>query len=427
MSNQKLIEAVNTVDECDGSRTQAADLLGIPRTTLVSRLKRAEQTLGLTPISDAADSSESTQWHEHEDAATLVVTTKQRIRTVEDALDHGEVDQDMWEPQSFDLTSHEQAQKHDDGGTVVVRLWNVKVKLRRRAPDHPMRVKQEVMDTLKLYAPKIRKPPWSRRKSMGEIMVEISVPDIHFGKLADAEETGTDYNLEIASRLYDKAYDHLLSEAAKMYDVGVVLNVPSNDIMHYSGSRYTTTSGTRQDSCAVWQRTYRCAREAAVRGTLKCREVAPVKCVTHTDNHAQDESFYLGDALWCYFNNDEHVDVDASMAPYKFVRHGACLIGFGHGHMAKYPELQAIMAKMRPEDFAQCTTKEYHLGHLHKEMLIDSWGDLVYRRIGSLSGTDSWHMNMGYCGRKSAQAFIWSPDGLEGTLYFTPSPEDYRA
>lgn len=426
---QKWTEAVETVTECGGSPTKAARRLGIPRGTLYSRLRQAKERLGLEPTDAEGEAiaSEKSSLRVTGDIASLVVTTRRRIRTIEDALDYAEVDRDMWEVHTFDITSHEQAQKSDDGDPIVIRLWNVKARLKRRSIDHPLRVKDDVMRMLTQYSPKIPAPKWARRKNRGEIMVEISVPDIHFGKLADAEETGEDYNLDIASRLYDKAYDHLLGEAAKAYDIGLVLNVPSNDIMHYSGSRYTTTAGIRQDSCAVWQRTYRTAREAMVRGTLKCRDVAPVKSICHSDNHAQDESFYLGDALWCYFNNDKHVEVDAGMAPYKFHRHGNCLIGLGHGHQAKYPELQSIMAKMRPRDFAECSVKEYHMGHLHKEMMIDSWGDLVLRRIGSLSATDAWHMGMGYCGRKSAQAFIWSREGLEATIYFTPSPEDYQA
>jgi transposase-like protein len=426
MKDPAILEAVNAVEECGGNKQAAARMLGIARSTLRGRIRRAEAE-GVFAKPEMPKQQEGKQWAESDDSASLVLTTTQRIRTVEEALLFAEVDQDVWEPQSFQVTSHEQGQKDDDGNPTIIRLWNVKVKLRRRADNHPLRVKTEVMDMLVSYAPKIPSPSWKRSKKRGQLMLEIACPDIHMGKLADAEETGHDYNLEIARNLYLKAHSHILNEASSKYDIGQILNIPANDIMHFAGSRYSTTRGTRQDTSGTWQRVYRTARETACDGVMLCRNVAPVKVISHPDNHANDEAFYIGDALWCYFNRDKHVEVDHLSAPYKFHRHGNCLIGFGHGDAAKYPELQSVMARACPVDYAQCKVKEFHLGHLHKEMLIDSWGDLMFRRLSSLSGTDSWHARMGYGSPKSAMGFVWSQEGLESIIYFTPSAEDYVA
>ena len=157
-----------------------------------------------------------------------------------------------------------------------------------------------------------------------------------------------------------------------------------------------------------------------------CREVAPTHAIAHTDNHAKDESFYMGDALWCYFHKDKHVEVDCGPEPHKFYRHGDVLLGFGHGHNEKYADLQGIMARMQPEAFAQCPVREWHLGHLHKEMATDGFHDMLFRRLPSLSGTDSWHASKGYASRKAAMGFVWSEQGLESVIYYHPDKEAYR-
>jgi hypothetical protein len=423
-TDKACLEALLAIEQ-HGTQTKAAAALGVTRFVVQHRKAIAEQR-GITTGTIMDDSpSESCKWNEGSDSATLVITTKQRIRTLEEALEYAEADLDMWEASKFGVTSHEQGQKDADGNPTILRLWNVRATLRRREPNDPMRVKDEVKDWLSQSAPKIPSPPRRRKSKRPKIMLEVSCPDIHFGKLSDSQETGEDYNLEIARNLYLSAHQHIIDEASKRYAIDKIVNVPSNDILHFAGSSYATTSGTRQDYAATWQRVYKTARETAKDAILMLRDVAQVDVITHTDNHARDEAFYLADALACYFNKDKHVTVDDSPMPHKFVTHGGVLIGFGHGHNEKYADLQGIMAKKMPEAFARATWKEWHLGHLHKDMLIDGFHDLMFRRLSSLSGTDSWHAGKGYSSRKSATGMIWSEEGLESTIYFTPKAEDY--
>ena len=419
--------AVDAWVACKRNKSEAARSLGIPRATLHCRLELAEQA-GLVPTDDY-DGLELEEEHINMrgDQQTIRLITHKALRTEAEVLEHCQVDTAEWEVHRLKITNHKQGQTDADKNARIVSMVNITLELRRRRRDDPERAKAEVMELLKKHAPRIAKPKWTRRKNRGELMLEISVPDIHFGKLADGEETGEAYNLKIARSLYLKAHEHILNQACERYDIGQVIQVPSNDIMHFDGSRYTTTKGTRQDASGTWQRVYMTARKAAVDAVLMCREAAPVRVISHTDNHAQDAAFYLGDALDCYFHADPHTVVDSGPQPYKFHRHGNCLIGWGHGHQAKYPELQAIMARYCPNDYAECPVKEWHLGHLHKEMLIDGWGGMVFRRISSLSGADSWHAGMGYGSQKSAMGFVWSHDALEAVVYFTPKAEDYAA
>lgn len=424
--SDQLLEQFAELYRAGNGCEQIGRIMGKPATTLKSWLHRIPDwrpDLDLTQPSDQERTSDTITG----DARHIQIVTHEELRTVDDVVEYCEIDLARWEIVKCRITSHKQGQTDAEKNPRILAMVNVALELKARAPNDPLRAKNEVIDLCKQYAPKIRKPTWTRRKCRGELLLEISVPDIHIGKLSDANETGESYNLEIARSLYLKAHDHIINQACGRYEIGQVLSVQANDIMHFAGSTYATTKGTRQDYAGTWQRVYRTARETATDAVMMCREVGPTRVITHPDNHAADQAFFIGDALHCYFHADGAVEVDSGPEPYKFHRHGNCLIGLGHGDRAKYPQLQAIMAKREPEAYVQCAVKEWHLGHLHHEQMIAGYGGMVFRRLSSLSAGDSWHATMGYDAQKSAMGFIWSRVALEGIVYFTPTEEDYHA
>lgn len=423
LSDERCIEVLRAVDRF-GSKAEAARQLNVAHSS-ISRTVDIARRRGISIDSEVANQEEYTDWREGEESASLSINTHTRIRTLEDALEYAEVDQDVWEATKFSVVSHEQAQKDSEGNPRTVQLWNVRVELRRRKHNHPIVVKEETKEWLKSYSPKIPKPKSAKKKS-SELVLEIACPDIHFGKYADGDETGDDYNLEIAANLYMTAHRHIVEQAFKSFDIGRIINIPSNDPFHCN-AHYTTHNGTRQDHATTWQKLYKVGRQTMSQAIIELREYAPVDVITHSDNHAPDLAFFAADAISCLFSKDSFVSVDDGPEPHKFYRHGNVLLGFGHGHNEKYADLQGIMANKQPEAFAQCTWREWHLGHLHKDMLIDGFHDLRFRRLPSLSGTDSWHASKGYRSGKAALGFVWSTEGLESVIYYTPKPEDYRA
>ena len=63
--------------------------------------------------------------------------------------------------------------------------------------------------------------------------------------------------------------------------------------------------------------------------------------------------------------------------------------------------------------------RELHLGHLHKEVLVDDESGIITRRIGSPCATDGWHYQNRFVGAtKKHQIFIWHKEyGLEDIYY----------
>lgn len=415
---------------------------GVPLGRLRGAISRAENAGTLPSAEDRAvrrsataheprttpGNAERTSDDRKKDGSRVIeMVTHANLRTEEEVIEHCEIDLSRWAVIECKIVSHKQGQRDKDRNPRILSMVNVTLRLAPRTPVDPLRAKVEVKEILREHAPRIPKIRSKRRRqSSSGVCVVSSIPDIHFGKHCDAEETGDDYNLAIARELYLDAKRDMLERVTKRYDqIDLIVDLPAHDLMHFTGTHYTTTNGTRQDAAAGWKKTYRTARETAVDGILMEREVAPVKVISIEDNHARAESFHIGDAIDCYFHKDDRVEVDSRGAIQKFHRYGNVLLGLHHGDTMKMDQLVGAMVQWVPKDFAECTYREWLLGHLHKEMLVNNEFGLFARRLPSLSGVDNWHALNGYFNTKSAMTLVYNDRCLEDILYYTPDPEAY--
>jgi hypothetical protein len=149
------------------------------------------------------------------------------------------------------------------------------------------------------------------------------------------------------------------------------------------------------------------------------RTIAPVDVVMVSGNHDYQRVFYLGVFLEASFAGSSHVAIQNDATQRKYYAWGATLLGFTHGDKEKQEELPLIMAAERPEMWAASSTREWHLGHEHKEKVRSKCG-VVTRVIPSLCPPESWHASRGYVsGQRQACAFAYDRHGLIGQHYHT--------
>lgn len=73
---------------------------------------------------------------------------------------------------------------------------------------HTVNAIQLLMEDTKQYAIKYPKIQYPKHKE--GLLYELDMPDLHFGKLAWAEETGQDYDIQIAAEAAHDAFTELL-------------------------------------------------------------------------------------------------------------------------------------------------------------------------------------------------------------------------
>lgn len=280
-------------------------------------------------------------------------------------------------------------------------------------------------DTKKLYLELIEKhtPPTVKKyevKTSGR-MLEIPLVDLHIGKFSTSDYVGegNDYNLDIAKECFNKVIDSIIAELEyRKQDIKKILFPIGNDLLHFDAVGATTTSGTPQDTNMNHENMFKETVLLLISGIEKLSKAfkCEIKVFNVNGNHDFMSSYHALMSLWCYFHSNENVEVDLGMSPRHYERFGNCLIGFSHGDK-EGKRIQGIM-QTESKDWSECTYKEFHLGHLHSEQVVELNG-LKVRNLPSVTATDKWHHNSGYVGAlRTCQSFIWDYDnGLVGTVY----------
>jgi len=353
-------------------------------------------------------------------SALSLTSLSPRIRTLDEALDFAEVDRAVWEVDTYQITSWEMGQKVEAVvgnrkitiGSAVTPLWRIAVKLRRVVSPVIAGGVKLFTDRLAAQAklspgyPTLRK---LRPKSDRHI-AEFSLYDVHFGKLAWAPETGKNWDVHIATKVYLAAVEDMLAYWPDVNIDRIVLPV-GHDLLHIDNDANTTARGTPQDVDGRLAKVFDAALAAVIYAIRRMAERAHVEVIHIPGNHDLKTSWYLAKCLECEFSKCKHVTVDAGPASRKYRRFGCNLFGYAHGDTLRVPELGSLMAAERPRDFAECSFKQWRLGHFHKRKRMNTIStdtihnvEVVY--MPSLTGTDHWHYDQGYVANRRA-AEVW--------------------
>jgi len=254
------------------------------------------------------------------------------------------------------------------------------------------------------------------RHEAGDFMLELPIMDFHLGKLAWREETGADYDLKIAEKLWRETVHSLLSKAQLAGRPEYILFPIGQDFFHFDTPTTTTTAGTQLDSDTRWQKMFCKGVELLTWAVEQCRLLAPVRVLWIPGNHDTVLSYAATVGLAQRYFETEDVSVDLSPQPRKYVRYGANLIGFAHG-VEEGKRIDGLMQVEAAQDWGKTDWREYHLGHLHTEQTTEKNG-IIFRRISSITAPDAWHSENGFIGAtRRAQVFVWDKDkGLQMIL-----------
>ena len=222
-------------------------------------------------------------------------------------------------------------------------------------------VKDELLNYIKNRSTKV--PKLKYKKPKDPICYEISLPDIHYGKI-------TDESPETLEKNYLKAIQELHMKA-KGLEIERFLLPVGNDGLNSEGMSRATTKGTPQQDNMRWRQSFRGYWHLVTKAIEYLAQFAPVDVIVIQGNH----------------------------------------------DFEKAQELPLLIATEQPEMWSRCKVREVHCGHKHKEMLNEYMGTKV-RFIPSICANDNWHKTQGYVGTlRCGQAYIWNKNrGLEGYL-----------
>lgn len=236
-------------------------------------------------------------------------------------------------------------------------------------------------------------------------MVAYTFGDPHFGMLSWAEETGENFDLDIAETIFSEGMKVLL-DASPDTETGVLVNL--GDFFHRDGVAAVTTrnkhlldvDGRYAKMVQVAMRTMRYMIAAMLEKHEK------VRIINAIGNHDDASAMFLSIALAHIYDNEPRISVDTSPSVFHYLRFGKTLLGIHHGHTCKLPKLPGVMATDRASDWGETQYRYWLTGHVHHQQIIEYPGCVV-ETFNTLAAKDEYAHSGGYRAGRNSKAMVY--------------------
>jgi len=174
-----------------------------------------------------------------------------RVVTVDDLLNIYSISLDEWEIEKQIVNTWEVGAKGPDNKIVTTPLFQVKVWLKSKQSTIFNNLREEFIEDIKKLAPKVEKINYKQKIDKYPLLLELNIFDLHLGKIAWSEETNHDYNLDIASNIFNQCIEEFLDEISNKNIERIVFPI-GNDFFNSDRSHpfNSTTKGTPQEEDA---------------------------------------------------------------------------------------------------------------------------------------------------------------------------------
>lgn len=235
-----------------------------------------------------------------------------------------------------------------------------------------------------------------------DLLTVYPLGDPHIGMYSWAEETGYDFDCDIAEKQLRAAMRYLVSKSPNS-KTAIILNV--GDFFHSDNqSNRTARAGNALDVDTRWARVLQIGiilMTDCVYMALNKHEKVIVK--NNIGNHDDHTSQVLSICMMHAFKDNPRVEIAAPQQAFFAFEFGNCSIFSTHGHMIKPNKMQGVVANYFPEIWGRTVFRLCILGHFHHEQRFEDNG-LITEIINTLASPDAWHYSSGYkslCNMKS--------------------------
>ena len=330
---------------------------------------------------------------------------KNEEKTPENILQKFGYDPEKWELVEWRFGKWEVAIKDEQDNRICTTI---------RARIKPKKQKINLEDALKIaenvFMEGIKPKPYIPSQPQlvdKNLMMEIPAIELHLGKMAWNGDVGADYDFKIAQKRFKKIIEECINEQ-DIRKCGTLFMTIGNDFFNSDTVNATTTKGTPQTNDLRWKKMFMIGMEMYTWAIEELEQYfEKVDIALCSGNHDKMSSFYLYMALKAYFRNNPKLNFSDDYKDVQCYQFGKNAIFFAHGDNNLKRLMKSIPAEFYKE-WGKSFYRELHLGHLHKETVVDDESGLITRRIGSPTGTDQWHYEERFIGAtQKHQIFIW--------------------
>lgn len=260
-------------------------------------------------------------------------------------------------------------------------------------------------------------PPSSTESELLNLYI---ITDYHLGAKAWGEETGGDWDMEIAEDLLVKWFYASIAVSPKS-KTAVLAQL--GDFLHFDGvTAVTPTSGHILDADTRFQKVIRVAIRVIRRVVaMLLSKHETVHIIMAEGNHDISSSMWLRELFAALYESEPRVTVDTRPDPYYCVEHGATSLFFHHGHKRKISDVETVFVAKFREVFGRTKHSYAHTGHLHHNVSQER-NTMQIEQHRTLAAPDSHASRGGWISGRDSKVITYSKEyGEVGRV--TVSPE----
>lgn len=247
------------------------------------------------------------------------------------------------------------------------------------------------------------KPPAACNADLLNLYV---ITDYHLGMLSWPEETGDDWNTDLAEAMLLRWFGAAIAQSpAAEHAVFAQLG----DFLHWDGmDAVTPASKHLLDADTRFQKIVRVAirvlRQVIAMLLARHQRVTVLMC---EGNHDPASSIWLRELFRALYEAEPRIDVVLSPDPYYCVEHGETSLFFHHGHKVRLSEIAPVFAAKFRAVFGRTKHSYAHMGHLHHVDVKEN-NLMLVEQHRTLAGSDAYASRGGWLSGRDAQVITYS-------------------
>ena len=251
-----------------------------------------------------------------------------------------------------------------------------------------------------------RAKPTKAPKDVSAALANLyTVTDTHIGMKSWPDETGADWDLNIAENTLGAAFLQLI-ESTPRAAVGIVNLL--GDIMHYDSlDAVTPQHRNLLDADSRYPKMVQVAVRILRRiidATLLRHDKVIVSF--QEGNHDMASTVWLRHLFGLLYENEPRVEVVDCITPYYAMSWGMTMLAFHHGHLSKNTALPMLFAAEYPQIWGATTRRYCHTGHRHHSEEKEHGGMTVIQHP-TLAARDAYAARGGWTADRAMTAITY--------------------
>jgi len=249
--------------------------------------------------------------------------------------------------------------------------------------------------------PKVDKP----KVKKSELCNMYVITDYHAGLLAWHEETGADWDLQIAEDTLVKWFAQAIEQSPQA-DVAVFAQL--GDFLHFDSLEAVTPASRHiLDADSRFQKLVRTTIRVIRRVIRMLLDKYPSVHVKWCDaNHDPASSAWMREFLVALYDNEPRIEVDNTADTYYCFEWGKTALFFHHGHKRKVANVDSVFAAKFREVFGRTEHAYAHMGHYHS-IDVKETNLMLVTQHRTLAAPDAYASRGGWMSGREAQVITY--------------------